>query len=152
MGNKTGLITPFLMLLAGAIASIIMYVRGYELTNMLWGLLIVLLIFYVLGDVARYLYASIRPRIIPTGDLEQMVQEAKKMEILLEMSWLLQTRSKMIWKVWMQVALCQKMQRDIRMRKFMIILTRRLPLQWGMIMRTHLEMHKTDYLCRQHCV
>ena len=61
MGNKTGLITPFLMLLAGAIASIIM-----------------LLIFYVLGDIARYLYASIRPRIIPTGDLEQMVQEAKK--------------------------------------------------------------------------
>lgn len=78
MGNKTGLITPFLMLLAGAIASIIMYVRGYELTRMLWGLLIVLLIFYVLGDIARYLYASIRPRIIPTGDLEQMVQEAKK--------------------------------------------------------------------------
>ncbi len=37
-----------------------------------------LLIFYVLGDIARYLYASIRPRIIPTGDLEQMVQEAKK--------------------------------------------------------------------------
>ncbi|GFI21938.1 hypothetical protein IMSAGC011_00711 [Lachnospiraceae bacterium] len=78
MGNKTGLITPFLMLLAGAIASIIMYVRGYELTKMLWGLLIVLLIFYVLGDVARYLYASIRPRIIPTGDLELMVQEAKR--------------------------------------------------------------------------
>ncbi len=78
MGNKTGLITPFLMLLAGAIASIIMYIRGYELTRMLWGLLIVLLIFYVLGDIARYLYASIRPRIIPTGDLEQMVQEAKK--------------------------------------------------------------------------
>ena len=78
MGNKTGLITPFLMLLAGAIASIIMYVRGYELSRMLWGLLIVLLIFYVLGDIARYLYASIRPRIIPTGDLEQMVQEAKK--------------------------------------------------------------------------
>lgn len=152
MGNKTGLITPFLMLLAGAIASIIMYVRGYELTNMLWGLLIVLLIFYILGDVARYLYASIRPRIIPTGDLEQMVQEAKKMEILLEMSWLLQTRSKMIWKVWMRVALCQKMQRDIRTRKFMIILTRRLLLQCSMIMRTHLEMHKTDYLCRQHCV
>ena len=78
MGNKTGLITPFLMLLAGAIASIIMYVRGYELTRMLWGLLIVLLIFYVLGDIARYLYASIRPRIIPTGDLEQKIKEEKK--------------------------------------------------------------------------
>lgn len=78
MENKTRLITPFFMLLAGAIASIIMYVRGYEFTRMLWGLLIVLVVFYVLGDIARYLYASIRPRIIPSGDLEQMVLDAKK--------------------------------------------------------------------------
>lgn len=78
MGNKTGLITPFFMLLAGAIASIIMYVRGFDLTTALWGLLIVLVIFYIIGDVARYLYASIRPRIIPTGDLEMMVQKAKQ--------------------------------------------------------------------------
>ena len=78
MGNKTGLITPFFMLLAGAIASIIMYVRGFDLTTMLWGLLIVLVVFYIIGDVARYLYASIRPRIIPTDDLEMMVQKAKQ--------------------------------------------------------------------------
>lgn len=78
MGNKTGLITPFFMLLAGAIASIIMYIRGFELTRMLWGLLIVLVVFYIIGDVARYLYASIRPRIIPTGELEKMVEAAKK--------------------------------------------------------------------------
>lgn len=78
MGNKTGLITPFFMLLAGAIASIIMYVRGFELTTMLWGLLIVLVIFYILGDVARYLYASIKPRIIPVGELDKMVMQAKK--------------------------------------------------------------------------
>jgi len=78
MGNKTGLITPFFMLLAGAIASIIMYVRGFDLTTMLWGLLIVLVVFYIIGDVARYLYVSIRPRIIPTGNLEIMVQKAKQ--------------------------------------------------------------------------
>ena len=78
MGNKTGLITPFFMLLAGAIAAIIMYVRGFDLNTSLWGLLIVLVIFYILGDIARYLYASIRPRIIPAGDLEMMVQKAKK--------------------------------------------------------------------------
>lgn len=78
MGNKTGLITPFFMLLAGAIASIIMYVRGFDLTTMLWGLLIVLVVFYIIGDIARYLYASIRPRIIPSGDLEMMVQRAKQ--------------------------------------------------------------------------
>lgn len=78
MGNKTGLITPFFMLLAGAIASIIMYVRGFDLTTMLWGLLIVLVVFYIIGDIARYLYASIRPRIIPTDNLEMMVQQAKQ--------------------------------------------------------------------------
>lgn len=78
MGNKTGLITPFFMLLAGAIASIIMYVRGFELTRMLWGLLIVLVIFYILGDVARYLYASIRPRIIPSAEINNMLKEARK--------------------------------------------------------------------------
>lgn len=78
MGNKTGLITPFFMLLAGAIASIIMYVRGFELTRMLWGLLIVLVVFYIIGDVARYLYASIRPRIIPALELDKMVQQARK--------------------------------------------------------------------------
>ncbi len=37
-----------------------------------------LVVFYIIGDIARYLYASIRPRIIPTGDLEMMVQKAKQ--------------------------------------------------------------------------
>ena len=78
MGNKTGLITPFFMLLAGAIASIIMYIRGFELTRMLWGLLIVLVVFYIIGDVVRYIYSSIRPRIIPAFELEKMVAAAKK--------------------------------------------------------------------------
>lgn len=78
MENKTRLITPFFMLLAGAIASIIMYVRGFEFTRMLWGLLIVLVVFYILGDIARYLYASIRPRIIPSGNLDKMVSDARK--------------------------------------------------------------------------
>ena len=75
MGNKTRLITPFFMLLAGAIASIIMYIRGFELTRMLWGVLIVLVIFYIIGDVARYLYSSIRPRIIPATDIDKMLAE-----------------------------------------------------------------------------
>ncbi len=78
MENKTQLITPFLMLTAGTIASIIMYIRKYDLNRMLWGLLIVLVIFYVLGDIARYLYASVRPRVIPTGNLAAMVEKAKK--------------------------------------------------------------------------
>ena len=73
MGNKVRLITPFLMLSAGAIASIIMYIRGYEFERMLWILLIVLLIFYVIGDIVRYLYASIRPRIIPDENIGTVV-------------------------------------------------------------------------------
>jgi hypothetical protein len=78
MEDKTRFITPLLMLLAGAIASIIMAVRGYELTRMLWILLIVLVIFYFLGDTARYIYSIIKPRIIPDADfseMEKMVRE-----------------------------------------------------------------------------
>ena len=41
MENKVKLITPFLMLLAGAIASIIMYIRHFDLFTMLWVLLLV---------------------------------------------------------------------------------------------------------------
>ncbi|MDE7030175.1 MAG: hypothetical protein K2P63_09385, partial [Lachnospiraceae bacterium] len=52
--------------------------RGFDLTTMLWGLLIVLVVFYIIGDIARYLYASIRPRIIPSGDLEVMVRKARQ--------------------------------------------------------------------------
>lgn len=78
MENKTQLITPFLMLTAGTIASIIMYIRKFDLNTMLWGLLIVLVIFYILGDIARYLYASVRPRIIPSGNLAEMVEKAKQ--------------------------------------------------------------------------
>ena len=76
MGNKTPLITPFLMLTAGTIASIIMYVRGFEFNTMLWILLIVLVIFYILGDIARYLYATIRPRVIPTANINRELLEA----------------------------------------------------------------------------
>lgn len=64
MGNKVKLITPFLMLLAGAVAAIIMYIRDFELVDMLWVLLIVLVVFYFIGDTIRYIYATIRPRII----------------------------------------------------------------------------------------
>lgn len=76
MGNKTQLITPFLMLTAGTIASIIMYVRGFEFNTMLWILLIVLVIFYIIGDIARYLYASVRPRVIPASNINRELIEA----------------------------------------------------------------------------
>lgn len=78
MGNKTRLITPFLMLTGGAIASIIMYIRKFDFNTMLWVLLLVLIIFYILGDIARYLYASVRPRVIPSGMLSELVEQAKR--------------------------------------------------------------------------
>lgn len=71
--GKVKLITPFLMLFAGALASIIMFVKKYDLYTMLWGLLIVLIVFYVIGDVARYLYMSVRPRVLPQGEIEDMI-------------------------------------------------------------------------------
>lgn len=75
MGNKTRLITPFFMLLAGAIASIIMYVRHFELLTSLKILLLVLVNFYILGDILRYIYATIRPRIIPDMTLDDIGRE-----------------------------------------------------------------------------
>jgi len=41
------------MLLAGAITSIITYIRDYELVKMLWTLLGVLIVFYALGVVIK---------------------------------------------------------------------------------------------------
>lgn len=70
MKNKTQLITPFLMLTAGMIASVIMYIRNFELYRMLWILLIVLIIFYIIGDITRYIYTVLRPRTIPAYNID----------------------------------------------------------------------------------
>lgn len=72
--NKTRFITPVLMLIGAAVASITMFVKNYELYTMLWVLLVVLIIFYIIGDVVRYIYASVRPCILPqSSDLENMI-------------------------------------------------------------------------------
>ena len=71
--GKVRLITPFLMLFAGALASIIMFIKKYDLYTMLWVLLIVLIVFYVIGDIARYLYMSVQPRVLPQGEIEDMI-------------------------------------------------------------------------------
>lgn len=76
MKNKTQLITPILMLTAGMIASVIMYVRNYDFNKMLWNLLIVLVIFYVIGDITRYIYAALRPRTIPASSIDQELIDA----------------------------------------------------------------------------
>lgn len=75
--SKVRLITPLLMLFAGALASIIMYIRKYDFYKMLWVLLIVLVVFYIIGDIVRYLYESVRPNIIPTDHLDEMLDSIK---------------------------------------------------------------------------
>ena len=47
------LIPLTLMLVAGAICSIICFVQGYDAYTMLWALFIVLLVFFVLGSVIK---------------------------------------------------------------------------------------------------
>lgn len=50
---KRKLIPIFLMLVAGAVTSIIAFVKDYELTRMLWTLLAALVIFYLLGILMK---------------------------------------------------------------------------------------------------
>lgn len=77
MEKKTRFITPLLMLIAGMLASVIMFVREYDLYTMLWTLLIVLLVFYVIGDVVRYIYEAIRPRVMPPlEEINKILEQA----------------------------------------------------------------------------
>lgn len=48
--KKSKLFAPFLMLLAGAVASLMMYFFHYSMKQMLPILLVVLIIFYLLGS------------------------------------------------------------------------------------------------------
>ena len=47
------LIPLTLMLIAGAMCSIVCFAQGYDAYTMLWALFIVLLFFYVLGSVIK---------------------------------------------------------------------------------------------------
>ena len=53
--KKRKLIPPFVMLLAGAIVSISMFVQHYKSKDMLVILLCVLLVFYVAGEILKYM-------------------------------------------------------------------------------------------------
>lgn len=50
---KRKLIPIFLMLVAGAVASIIAYIKDYELTRMLWTLVAAMIVFYILGTALK---------------------------------------------------------------------------------------------------
>lgn len=51
--NKFKLIPPFLMLLSGAVVSIVMYIRRFDTTELLIWLLCVMLFFYLAGCVIQ---------------------------------------------------------------------------------------------------
>lgn len=59
MMKKTRMIPPLLMLVAGAITSIITYVYNYEIKVMLFTLLFVLIVFYILGVVVKRILDSL---------------------------------------------------------------------------------------------
>lgn len=59
--RKAKLITPFIMLLAGLVTSLAMYLKHYPLTKMLIILLVVLIIFFFVGDTFRFVYEKFRP-------------------------------------------------------------------------------------------
>lgn len=54
--RKRKLLPPFMMLLAGAIVSITMFVSHYKLRDMLIILLCVLIVFYLSGEVIKWMF------------------------------------------------------------------------------------------------
>lgn len=74
---KRRLVPIFLMLVAGAITSIITYIKDYELTRMLWILLGVLIVFYVLGVAIQKTLNLFDKQI---EEAEQKAKEAKEAE------------------------------------------------------------------------
>lgn len=72
--KKSKLFPPFLMLLAGAVASIVMYYFNYSTKQMLIILLCVLVVFYAVGSI-------IQKKI--TGYVQQILeQEANEGEVI----------------------------------------------------------------------
>ena len=58
MRKKIKMIPTILMLMAGAITSIICYILKYEVMTMLLILIGVMILFYIVGDVIRYFLAK----------------------------------------------------------------------------------------------
>lgn len=70
-------IPPFLMLFAGAVSSIIMFLLHYETQNMLAILLGVLIVFYIIGSLFKWMLDVFDKQnyVEETEDEEGMVEE-----------------------------------------------------------------------------
>lgn len=71
---KLKYIPPFLMLLAGAVSSIVMFTMHYELKTTLSVLLVVLIVFYIAGVLLKVMFMKFTP------DTEQMKEEGAVIE------------------------------------------------------------------------
>ena len=78
MKKKRRLLAPFLMLLAGAIASITMYVMQYELRKMLGLLLLILVLFYIVG----FAITVVIERFEAANEAERLAREAEEGEVI----------------------------------------------------------------------
>lgn len=77
-------IPPFLMLFAGAVSSIIMFLLHYETQNMLMILLGVLIVFYIIGSLFKWMLDVFDKQnyVEETEDEEGMVEEiSSEMEV-----------------------------------------------------------------------
>lgn len=78
--KKRKLIPPGMMLLAGAVASITMFVRGFESQLMLRNLLLVLLIFYVVGCMIKWMFDRFARENNPETEAESETGEGEVIE------------------------------------------------------------------------
>lgn len=70
---KRKLVPPFIMLLAGAVTSIVMFLNHYEIKKMLWILVAVLVSFYIIGVVIKEILDS-----FDKEDMENKLSEEGK--------------------------------------------------------------------------
>ena len=80
--KKSKLFAPFLTLLAGAIASIMMYYFRYTTGQMIPRLVIVLIVFYLLGYVIQKKIVSFMEQIREEEEKEKQEQERLEQERL----------------------------------------------------------------------
>ena len=78
MSAKRRFLAPIVMLSAGAIASITMFVMQYELRRMLGILFLVLLLFYILGSV----FAHVLTRFEAQNEAIRLAKEAEEGEVI----------------------------------------------------------------------
>lgn len=82
---KRKLIPPFWMLLAGAVSSVIMYILHYETKNMLVILFGILIGFYIIGCLFKWMLDLFEKQNEPAAEEKEIVAEEELAEAMGEM-------------------------------------------------------------------